>query len=417
MGAVGDVMDGIQGVVSMFGKADAINDVIDIGASILGLPPELKDAVKIGAGVLTGDLDLVVQGGVGLATDVVHDIENAHTEYCPPRESNGRCDGYASPHQAGPHHASSNEPHAPHGSSGTHGSHGQSALDPDVYRYRDSLQVLQANFSTFDAAGRSDGNISRDDLNRVAKDPHASPTLKNAANFILQHPEYEKRLEHSIPLFGMDGHIGKSQLALELQNTNKQIATYGNTTIGGTEGHHGAHPAGGHGGTPPPGHAVATGSGGSTRSAGSAEGFTPDFGHTSSPPPSSSSAGGNSLKAILSDPSMSLEDKIDALCSQMMKSIDGQIEDVMGQMADLQDQDDAASKKMTDSAGSTSSSGKKTGAQAQTQHQELQRNMEQLQQQLQKLMERRNQMFTLQTNMSEKFNEMAKQALQNLGRA
>jgi hypothetical protein len=46
-----------------------------------------------------------------------------------------------------------------------------------------------------------------------------------------------------------------------------------------------------------------------------------------------------------------------------------------------------------------------------------QQSSEKLQLKLQQLMERRKQMFDLMTNMSQKFNEMAKAAIQNMARA
>ena len=73
----------------------------------------------------------------------------------------------------------------------------------------------------------------------------------------------------------------------------------------------------------------------------------------------------------------------------------------MNQLADAQDQQAS----VKDSKGSAAAEAKAS------------RGVEQLQLKLQKLMERRKQTFDLMSNISEKFNEMAKTAIQNLGRS
>lgn len=398
---ISGLADGLQSIVGMLGKADPLNDLVDIGASLLGLPPEVKDVVKIGAGIFTGDVNLVVQGGVGLGCDLARDVDQAQTQYHPPHGAGGEasCPGYA--HRPPGGHGVPGG--APPDSSCTPVVHrppdpcqpapgGQSALDPDVYQYRHALQVLQANFATLDAGGRADGKISREDLRNVAHDPHASQTLRDAASFMLEHRDYGNRLEHGArPFAAGGGPVTLGSVSAELGRVDRQIATYGGPAA------------------PPPTPASASSAPANTDWQQPA---ASDDSAVSRP----STQKSNPISSILHNPAMSIEDKIEALTQQLMGSIDHQIEDVMGQMATMQDKDDAASSAITQSKGDPKG-GAQAGAAAQQQHQELQRGMEQLQAQLQKLMERRNQMFTLQTTMSEKFNEMAKMALQNMGRA
>ncbi len=126
--------------------------------------------------------------------------------------------------------------------------------------------------------------------------------------------------------------------------------------------------------------------------------------------PSAAAPGRGRIKDILSDPSLSIEDKIQLVLELMTEDLDGSIEGVMEQIAAKQDElagikdTAAASEKKEDKA-----IAKKESA--------ANRSIEQLNLKLQKLTERRKQMFDLMTTMSGKFNEMAKAAIQNLARA
>ncbi|MFP2902631.1 hypothetical protein ACLEQD_41035, partial [Corallococcus sp. 4LFB] len=80
------------------------------------------------------------------------------------------------------------------GSGGSSG--GTGALDPNLAGYVDALQVLDQNWDTFDAAvGAKDGKLTMANLEAVLANPAASPTLKRAAQFFKDHPEYFRRLE------------------------------------------------------------------------------------------------------------------------------------------------------------------------------------------------------------------------------
>jgi len=102
---------------------------------------------------------------------------------------------------------------------------------------------------------------------------------------------------------------------------------------------------------------------------------------------------------ILSDPSLGIEEKIQLLLESITESTDNEMLGVMGEMDRLAKQ----------KADLKDPNGKEA--------QDAARSMEKLQLRLQKLVERRKQMFDLMSNMSEKFNEMAKTAIQNMARA
>ncbi len=87
-----------SGAGDLIGKADPLGNLIDVGASLLGLPPEAKNVVKIAVGAIAADPVLIVSGSVGLAGNVMNNTGNASppatTEYTPPQGSLW-CAGYA----------------------------------------------------------------------------------------------------------------------------------------------------------------------------------------------------------------------------------------------------------------------------------------------------------------------------------
>ena len=87
-----------QGTGDVIGKADPISNLIDVGASLLGLPPEMKNVAKVAAGVAIANPVLVVSGAVGLTGSVLGAGANASaaatTEYVP-RPGNPTVTGYA----------------------------------------------------------------------------------------------------------------------------------------------------------------------------------------------------------------------------------------------------------------------------------------------------------------------------------
>ena len=94
----------------------------------------------------------------------------------------------------------------------------------------------------------------------------------------------------------------------------------------------------------------------------------------------------------MNDPGLSLEEKVQQILMSVTDRIDGEIVNLMNDI-EQQEKKGAGSKD-------------KTG-----------QGLEKLQLKLQQLMEKRKQMFQLMTDMSMKFNEMAKAAIQNMARA
>ena len=108
-----------------------------------------------------------------------------------------------------------------------------------------------------------------------------------------------------------------------------------------------------------------------------------------------------SVSDIINNPHMSMEEKLQALLTLITRDTDDEILDVMKEMSSIRDERARLG----------------TDEKSRTRDAKLETTMEQLNLRLQKLMEKRKQMFDLMSNISSKFNEMAKQAIQNLGRA
>ena len=117
--------------------------------------------------------------------------------------------------------------------------------------------------------------------------------------------------------------------------------------------------------------------------------------------PGGSSGGSGGVGDIINNPNMSLEEKLQAILTLITRDTDDEILDVMKDMASVRDE----------------RAGLGTDQNSRAREAKLETTMEQLNLRLQKLMEKRKQMFDLMSNISSNFNEMAKQAIQNLGRA
>lgn len=215
--------------------------------------------------------------------------------------------------------------------------------------------MLKENWATFDtAAGVRDGLVSRADLERLRDNPTSHGQLREAAQFLLDHPEYFSRLEMAAGVGGRDGIVGMIDVDAELRRTP-----------GTSKGAGGSKESDGPGSTGP------------------------------------AQTGSKDLSAIIDDPNLSLEEKIQLVLSKLMEQLDAEIMETMDAQAKAADGKGGGKAGGTDEA-----AGHKSKA-----------NAEKLQLKLQQLMERRKQMFELMTNMSMKFNEMAKAAISNLGRA
>lgn len=395
---------------SFVGAADKVLDnplinpmgaMIDTICSGIGVPQAVTDVAKVAVGAATGNPVLIANGATGLVAELASNPP-AVTELFGGSVKAGadHCAGYVEVHGkpgvpagaeakvapdqqlrpglyardnahaffgvlCGPLHHH-HDHHVGHDPVRTRPPGGQynpnSPLDPKITDYRHAVDVLEANFATFDtASGRRDGLFTRADLAKVANNPHASDQLRDAARFLLDNPEYYNRLELAANIGGKDGIIGIADLRSEKARVDHDIEKYG---------------------VPPPeGHDR----GGDERVGG---------------PGRKPSAGGESeLSKILNDPNMSIEEKIMMILEKILDQTDEELLETTQQL------DKANADRAKQSQGGKGDSTKADSAQ------------EKLQLKLQQLMEKRKKMFELMSNFSMKFNEMAKTAIQNMARA
>ncbi|WP_426754286.1 hypothetical protein [Myxococcus sp. Y35] len=224
-------------------------------------------------------------------------------------------------------------------------------LDPDFREYHEALRVLNANWDTFDTAvGAKDNRFTRDSLDAILSSPSASSTLKRAAQFLKDHPIYFDRLEVAAGIGSRDGIVGRQDVTAALRQADATQGAYGGPSTSGSGGGRGT------------------------------------------------SSGSTSVRSIVDNPNMSIEDKIQAILMSISSDTDEEILDVMEQMANVRDQRATLG---------TSEADRKTGA-------KLESSMQELELRLQRLVEKRKAMFDLMSNMSSKFHEMAKTAISNL---
>ncbi|AGC47688.1 hypothetical protein MYSTI_06415 [Myxococcus stipitatus DSM 14675] len=224
---------------------------------------------------------------------------------------------------------------------GTEGSKLPTSKEPDFGEYLDAVKVLRDNWGTFDTAvGAKDDRVSRENLVALLENPAVSSTLKRAAQFFKDHPEYFDRLEMAAGKGSRDGVIGPGDVTAELAL-----------------------------------------SGGKT--------------------PSTSTEKGSNVRALIDDPRMSIEDKVQAILGAISSETEDEILEVMGQMASAGENRAVLG---------TTDADKRAAA-------KIDGDMRALELRLQRLVEKRKSMFDLMSNMSAKFNEMAKTAISNLRNA
>jgi hypothetical protein len=107
---------------------------------------------------------------------------------------------------------------------------------------------------------------------------------------------------------------------------------------------------------------------------------------------------GGTVRDILNNPSMSIEEKLQAILMALTANVDDELLQVMDDLAAAQDKQ----------------AGLANTPENQKALSDAKRGVEMLNLRLQNLMEKRKAMFDLMSNMSTKFNEMAKTAINNL---
>lgn len=367
-----------------------LTGALDMVGDALGLPPLLTNSIKAAVGVATGNVLMVADGAVGIMSELTKNPP-AQTEYTPPKDSAQTCAGYAQKtHSASP---ASNWTPAPQSTGSSGGVNGgivpdSGILDPMTLDYRNALRQLSANFSLLEGTERGpfdskDGKVSADVLSRAADNQKLPTGLRDACRFFKEHPDYRNMLDTAGKGGRTDGIISTLDVQAALTKVNSDIAQYG--VKGQTQS------------LPPS-------SGWSSTQPSNAGG---QWGSPATPSPSTSSPGsdvsstgdtGAKIRDILNNPNMSLEEKIQAVLMALEENVDNEIESTMKQMAAAQDQ--------SASLANTPENQKKIA--------ESKRNAEMLNLRLQQLMEKRKSMFDLMSNISSKFNEMAKTAINNL---
>ena len=426
LGGLAGAAGGAGGLLSAAGKLDPTSMVVDALGKSLGLPPEVCGAAKLALGIASGNMLAVASGSGDLLGAVAKDLP-AMTEHFSGTLNAGidaKGNGYANLDLQGkyggltanfigrpllgldifkdklgfppapprpqppPGHGITPVPdgngHVPTPVVGGGGGGGfvdgvrydpRSPLDPNIVKYRDAVETLAANFATFETAdGARGSNITRQDLRNIASNPNASPKLKEAAQFLLDNPEYFNRLEMAANVGGKDGIIGMLDLKHESARVSRDIARYGVPPPKGSE--------------PPAVTQPSPGSG------------SPSPVQTKEP---GKVGGDTGINGILNDPTLSIEEKIMLILQKIMDDTDGEIINAMGDL-DAQRADHA----------------KASGKDSKADPEEIQRKqsaMEKTQLRLQNLLEKRKRMFDLMTTMSTKFHEMAKGAIQNMARA
>ena len=352
-----------NGTGNLFGMiGNFASDLIDQGADALGLSPEAKAAAKLGIGIFTGDVVTAAQGAAALASANNNCESPTATEMCqadimasPAGYSHPWC-GTATPPPGGtPNQADESSWAAFPTTGSTAQSSGSSHLDPNITGYQECLNTLLENWEVFDTAmGTKDCLITKENLEAISNFPNASAELKKAAQFLAQHQEYFNRLEMACGVGGKDGIISQGDVAADLEKVKKEIVAYGPPSAAATT------------------DASSTPEAGSTTCAAQTSTDAQDI-------VAGGAGGSNPLTNPFTDSSLGIEDRIRTALERAMSSLDGKIEALAAAMGDNPSQ-----KQMSD---------------------------------FQQLIERRTRMYTLMSDISAKFNEMSKTAIQNMARA
>jgi hypothetical protein len=257
-------------------------------------------------------------------------------------------------------------------------------------QYGTALGALDKYFNLLDTAagiGKRDGVFAKVDLQAAATNPDLPPELKAACEFLLNNPAVFNEI-NAAGGTADDGFITQAdvqaaiaQLPTTQQPTSLPSSPPGSISLGAGDPS-GTNPAGAIESTSP-----GAGTFGATAGTGSNTGTDP--------------GGATSIQQMYAS-GMSMEDVIQSVLGQSLGTIDDQINSTVSEINQVEQQEATAQQ----SGGSNSAAATK----AQTDLQMLQMN-------LQDLVQKRQQMFTLMSNMSELFNETAKSILANLGRA
>jgi hypothetical protein len=364
---------------------------IDGAANAIGLPPVVTNAIKVAAGAMTGNVMLAADGAVGLAQELSRN-QAAYTEYVKPKDEKLAAQGYAKP-EPREHGASAVASGAPAatGAAAAGEVRPEGVLDPSYLDYREALRTVMANFDRLDSIdGWKDGKFNRKTLEKVAANANMPAELRDAARFLLANPDFRAMLDTAAKGGSVDGVFSFNDVRKALSDVNQKIHRFGvrgpQTQLPSAPPAPPA-PSPSKPSTPPP----------------STTGPTPPPAWGVKPeapasPPASSGPVRAGVKDIINDPRMSLEEKIEAILTQLMEGMDGDILKTMDELASAQDS----------RAGLSNEKGNEKKAA------DVERSIERLNVKLQKLIEKRKMMFEMMSTLSMKFHEMAKTALSNM---
>lgn len=355
--------------------ASPLTGALDLAGDALGLPKVLTNSIKAAVGVATGNVMMVADGMVGIMSELTKNPP-AKTELCSPKDPVRAGEGYAP------------APTRPQPQQGTQGSHGTSApaqsgggiIDPKTLEYRDALRQLSANFDLLEGTEKGtftgkNGKIDVEVLSKAVKNMSLPEGLRSACRFFMNNEPYRNMLDTAGKGGRTDGTISTTDVQAALTKVNQDIAQLGVSS-------------------PPKASTPATSTPAtpSTHEASPAT-STSSSGGVSSPPPV-----GGKVRDVINNPHMSIEEKLQAILMALTENVDGQMLKVMDDLAAAQDKQ----------------AGISNTPENQKAISDAKRSVEMLNLRLQNLMEKRKAMFDLMSNMSTKFNEMAKTAINNL---
>lgn len=385
---------------------------------------------KVGESLLSGDFLSVVQGGAQqLLGPLFEQLPAFQTEYVAFAKGGG--DGGWAAGFAAVASGGAGEPGAPAGPGGgtapapgttgaaTHAASAgtttgtsatgvsssaqRSSLARDLADYERALKTIDQHYTLFSSRLDRDAHITVGELQTLAKGKNTAPELKEAAQFLLDHPEFLQRLLSAVPpVFGWrdDDTFGKLELFNELTTVQQERRALEAGTKRGTPGTGGpgtdcAPPAPS---PPAPTEPPTCGTPGPPKSE------VPTDPPSCEAPPSPGDCG--AISRVLSDASLSVEDKLKRVMMLLTTQIDDELLDVMAEL-------DGASAKRADvtAKGASATTEEKASLKRQETDQQF------LQLRLQELMERRKAMFELMSNLSASFHAMSRVAISNLGRA
>lgn len=376
---IGKAMGAVKGGLDVL--AGPMGALFDLAANTLNLPPGLTSAVKAVVGAATGNVVMAASGAAGVAQELFSNPP-ARTEYVPSRNPEVAAAGYAK-------------------------AQGRSHLDPEVVEYLEALRTVEQNFTWFERMSSTrDGSLSLGDLRSAASNPQASPELRKAAQFLVDNPGYFERLDGSMGLGGPVGEVMRNlvdddrftlgSVRGEIFRVVEDLARYGQPERTGSKSPAGQEAVRARAPQPEPAREVKETGG--KKEPEQAQGAEPRARAPSSSRRQPARGKEPGPKDLINDPRLSIEEKVQALLMGITKDLDGELLKVMDELAIAQGE----------RVGMTTQKGKEKELA------DKDRNIEFLQLRLQKLVEKRKMMFDLMSNMSAKYNEMAKTALSNL---